>query len=109
MKKIIRLRESELTKIVKLIISEIENQKEIPTNDIKLCSEMGIKEVGFCNSNGKKVRFGPCAKLEIKSPGMCEFTTKRPVEFCPNLGVNINAICYISDNEILPNTEKNNK
>ena len=106
MKKIIKLTESDLTKIVRRIILEMGDQQDIPTNDIKLCSEMGIKEVGFCNSNGKKVRFGPCAKLEIKSPGMCEFTTRKPVEFCPNLGVNINAICYISDNEVVPNTKK---
>ena len=54
----------------------------------------------------KVVRFGPCSKLGVKSPGMCEYKTKRPVESCAKLGVKTNAICYVDTKEVVERTNK---
>lgn len=61
MKKIIRLTESDLVRIVKRVI------KETTFNDD--CSKEDSRLVG-------------CGSLGIKSPGCCEKSTRRMVELC---------------------------
>lgn len=79
MAKIIRLTESDLSRIVKRVISE--QKKPFPYS---------------------KNRFTHCAKLEIKSPGFCEVKTKEPVASCEKLGVKTPGICYVSTKKLVP-------
>ena len=101
MKKVIRLTESDLTRLIKKILSE-----QPLDSGITLCSEIGVKTIGFCDKNKKVVRFGPCSKLGVKYSGMCEYKTKRPVESCAKLGVKANAICYVDTKEVVERTNK---
>ena len=101
MKKVIRLTESDLTRLIKKILNE-----QSSDSGITLCSEIGVKTIGFCNKDKKVVRFGPCSKLGVKYPGMCEFKTKKPVDTCAKLGVKTNAICYVDTKEVVTGTNK---
>jgi hypothetical protein len=101
MKKVIRLTESDLQRLIKKILNE-----QSSNSGITLCSEIGVKTIGFCNKNKKVVRFGPCGKLGVKYAGMCEFKTQRPVESCAKLGVKANAICYVDTKEVVERTNR---
>jgi hypothetical protein len=41
----------------------------------------------------------PCSKLGIKSLGMCDSKTKRPVDYCSALGIKTPGYCYIDTKE----------
>jgi hypothetical protein len=50
-------------------------------NQIDTCASMGIKTVGYCDTQGKKP-VKSCAELGVKTPGYCYVDTKQPV---PNM------------------------
>ena len=102
-KEIKRLRDSIAQDSAKLQVAKINTPLD---SGITLCSEIGVKTIGFCDKNKKVVRFGPCSKLGVKYSGMCEYKTKRPVESCAKLGVKANAICYVDTKEVVERTNK---
>ena len=74
MKKIIRLTESDLARLVNRVIEE-QSKKN---NTIKTCASMGIKSPGYCDTQGKKPVIG-CASLGVKTSGYCYVDTKKPI------------------------------
>jgi len=76
-KKIIRLTESDLTKLVSRVIKE----QSKGFNTIASCASMGVKSLGQCDTQGKKP-VKSCASLGVKTPGYCYVDTKKPV---PNM------------------------
>lgn len=100
MKRIIKLTESDLTRIVRRVLNE-------QRTTIKLCTEYGVQKEGFCNKDKKPVRFGPCAYLGIRNPGFCEFKTKKMVEFCHKLDPRPKTpckVCYATSKQVVPGT-----
>ena len=76
-KKIIRLTESDLTKLVSRVIKE----QSKGFNTIASCASMGVKSPGQCDTQGKKP-VKSCASLGVKTPGYCYVDTKKLV---PNM------------------------
>ena len=76
-KKIIRLTESDLTKLVSRVIKE----QSKGFNTIASCASMGVKSPGQCDTQGKKP-VKSCASLGVKTPGYCYVDTKKLV---PNI------------------------
>jgi len=76
MKKIIRLTESDLMRLVKRVIKEQDQNKVY--NMIKSCASMGVKTIGYCDTQGKKP-VESCASLGVKSLGVCYVDTKKPI------------------------------
>lgn len=74
MKKIVRLTEDDLTRIVKKVIIEEQSKN----NTIHTCASMGIKSPGYCDTQGKKPVIG-CASLGVKTSGYCYVDTKKPI------------------------------
>lgn len=84
MAKIIRLTESELTKMIVDIVKEqstIKSSSSKEYNMIDTCASMGIKTPGYCDTQAKKP-VKSCADLGVKTPGYCYVDTKKPV---PNM------------------------
>jgi len=79
MKKIIRLTESDLVRIVKRVINE---------------TEENISDDG---------KFVSCGKIGVKHMGMCEKKTKRPVEKCAKFGIKSPGYCYVDTQKVVPN------
>ena len=109
MKNKIRFTESELVRLINKILVEQSTQ----SGNIVLCKSLGIPKQGFCSKKTKKgVRFGPCGLLppdrngnSPKYPGMCEFTTRKPVDSCKNLGNNCKEkVCYVGTKEPVKGT-----
>ena len=75
--KIIKLTESDLTKLVSRVIKE----QSKGFNTIASCASMGVKSPGQCDTQGKKP-VKSCASLGVKTPGYCYVDTKKPV---PNM------------------------
>ena len=44
----------------------------------------------------------PCAQLGVKSPGVCETKTKKPVKYCSELGVKSPGFCYVDTKQPVP-------
>ena len=74
MKKIIRLTEADLTRLVSRVIQE-QSKKY---NTIASCASMGVKSPCQCDTQGKKP-VKSCASLGIKTPGYCYVDTKKPI------------------------------
>ena len=74
MKKIIRLTEADLTRLVSRVIQE-QSKKY---NTIASCASMGVKSPGQCDTQGKKP-VKSCASLGVKTPGYCYVDTKKPI------------------------------
>jgi hypothetical protein len=74
MKKIIRLTEADLTRLVSRVIQE-QSKKY---NTIASCVSMGVKSPGQCDTQGKKP-VKSCASLGVKTPGYCYVDTKKPI------------------------------
>jgi hypothetical protein len=53
---------------------------------------------------GEDEKFVSCSSLGVKSPGMCEKNTKKPVELCSKLGVKTPGYCYIGDKQPVKKT-----
>jgi len=83
MGKIIKLTESELTKIIVDIVKEQSSIKSTSKeyNMIDTCASMGVKTPGYCDTQAKKP-VKSCASMGIKTPGYCYVDTKKVV---PNL------------------------
>ncbi len=91
MGKVIRLTESELTKIIVDIVKEQSNIKSTGKeyNMIDTCASMGVKTPGYCDTQAKKP-VKSCASMGIKTPGFCYVDTKKPVpNMAPNSGQSI--------------------
>lgn len=93
MKKVIRLTESDLIKLVERIVDEQQKpvaggrlNKPQPSqgNKLVMCSSLGVKSPGYCDTKLKKP-VDRCASLGVKSPGWCYVDTKQPV---PNVQPN---------------------
>ena len=76
MKKIIRLTESDLARIVRRVINE---------------------------ENISDDKFVSCGKIGVKHMGMCEKKTKRPVEKCTKFGIKSPGYCYVDTQKVVPN------
>ena len=72
MKRIIKLTESDLARIVKRVIRE-QKSEDTPKDD----------------------RFCSCSKIGVKYAGLCDRKTKKPVESCSKLGVKTPGYCYL--------------
>ena len=82
MKKVVRLTESELIKIIKRVIKEDNSQSSnIPKEDVVKCASVGTKSLGYCNRKTKQplVMF-PCSYIGVKSLGMCDGKTGQPIK-----------------------------
>ena len=85
-KKIIRLTESDLTRLVQRVIKEqskVMTDKMVSSsskeyNMIDTCASMGVKTPGYCDTQGKKP-VKSCASLGVKTPGFCYVDTKKPI------------------------------
>ena len=86
MKKIIRLTESDLMRLVKRVIKE----QNKTYNMIDTCASMGVKSIGYCDTQGKKP-VKSCASMGVKSIGYCYVDTKKPIPNpAPNIGKTLN-------------------
>lgn len=73
MTKKITLSETELLRIIRRVIVEQSQEKNIIQ-----CSKLGVKSPGFCHTPTKKpVEY--CSKLGVKSPGFCFIDSKKPI------------------------------
>jgi hypothetical protein len=77
MKKIIRLTESELARIIERVVKENKKSSSDETKFVS-CSQLGVKHVGKCERKTKKP-VESCGKLGVKTPGYCYVDTKKPV------------------------------
>lgn len=83
-KKIIRLTESDLTRLVQRVIKEQSKIQSSSQNNnmIDTCASMGVKSPGYCDTKAKKP-IKSCSELGVKTPGFCYVDTKKPVPGLP--------------------------
>lgn len=72
-------------------------------SDPALADKLKDKDVTVV-PEGEEERFVSCSSLGIKSPGMCEKNTKKPVELCSKLGVKTPGYCYVVNKQPLKKT-----
>lgn len=93
-KKIIRLTEADLTRLVQRVI------KEQATINLPMTTG-GNKQVKL-QSKGYNM-IDTCASMGIKSPGYCDTQGKKPVKSCASLGVKTPGFCYVDSKKPIPN------
>jgi len=105
-KKIIRLTEADLTRLVSKVIKEqakvMKDKMVSPTSTSPKPKVMKDKMV----SPPKNYNIiGTCASMGVKSPGYCDTQAKKPVKSCAALGIKSPGVCYIHTKKLVPNQD----
>jgi len=109
MAKILKLTESDLTRIVNKVMNEqlqdVINKPGSPKiNPYAPSSKPQVRDntnaatrAPYPSKPGQtsKPIIVPCSKLGIKSLGSCDQKTKRPVDYCSALGVKSPGFCFV--------------
>lgn len=75
-------------------------QDKIPTVSSSSTAPKVIKDK--MTSSDTNATIMPCAQLGVKSPGVCETKTKKPVKYCSELGVKSPGFCYVDTKQPVP-------
>jgi hypothetical protein len=96
MRKIVRLTESDLLRLVNRVISE----------QAKPVTQTGYvrNPRGYTKPTQNNTQFVSCSSLGIKSPGYCDSKTKRPVAPCSQFGVKTPGYCFMDNKQPVPNS-----
>lgn len=91
--------DKQLEKLSNKVLSEAELKVKADDlkNDPSLADKLPEDEDITVVPEGKDEQFVSCSSLGVKSPGMCEKNTKKPVELCSKLGVKTPGYCYIEN------------
>jgi len=102
--KIIKLTESDLTKLVSRVIKE---QSKVMMDKVVSSSSSSPKpkvmtDKVVSSSKGFNT-IASCASMGVKSPGQCDTQGKKPVKSCASLGVKTPGYCYVDTKKPVPN------
>jgi hypothetical protein len=96
MKRIVRLTEQDLVRLVNRVISEQSNPVA-QTGYVR-------NPRGYTKPTQNNTQFVSCSSLGIKSPGYCDSKTKRPVAPCSQFGVKTPGYCFMDNKQPVPNS-----
>lgn len=97
--------DKQLEKLSNKVLSEA--GLKVKADDLKsdptLADKLKDKDVTVV-PEGEDERFVSCSSLGVKSPGMCEKNTKKPVQLCSRLGIKTPGYCYVGDKKPVEKT-----
>jgi hypothetical protein len=107
MGKIIRLTESDLTKLVSRVIKEqskVMTDKVVSSSSSSSAKPKGMTDKVVSSSSSKEYNMiDTCASMGVKTQGYCDTQGKKPVKSCASLGVKTPGYCYVDSKKPIPN------
>jgi len=124
MKKIVKLTESDLVRLVNKVLNEqssigfiekmtppssSQSKPNVMKDKLKSVSTSSPKQNSLVDkmvqpSTSKEYNMiNTCSSMGVKSPGYCDTQAKKPIKLCAELGVKTPGFCYVDSKKPVPN------